>query len=89
MVFLAILFLQIEAVQGWTTFVNDIGTFFEFNIGAIVSDAEFKLRLIALLPQLPSSNQAFTGVNILSRDPLGPSFQQKKEFLKSVHKQKS
>ena len=30
-----------------------------------------------------------TGVNILSRDPLGPSFQQKKIELKSVHKQKS
>ena len=30
-----------------------------------------------------------SGVNILSRDPFGPSFQQKKEFFKSVQKQKS
>ena len=30
-----------------------------------------------------------TGVNILSRDPFGPSFQQKKIEVKSVHKQKS
>ena len=29
------------------------------------------------------------GVNILSIEPLGPSFQQKNEFLKSVQKQKS
>ena len=29
------------------------------------------------------------GVNILSPDPLGPSFQQKKIELKSVHKLKS
>ena len=37
------------------------------------------LHFCALLP----------GVNILSGDPLGPSFQQKKIELKSVHKQKS
>ena len=30
-----------------------------------------------------------SGVHILPRDPLGPSFQQKKIELKSVHKQKS
>ena len=30
-----------------------------------------------------------SGVNILSRDLLGPSFRQKNEFLKSVKKQKS
>ena len=32
---------------------------------------------------------SYAGVNILSRDLLGPSFQQKVKFLKSVHKQKS
>ena len=36
-----------------------------------------------------SSRELMSGVNILSRDPLGPTFQQKVKFLKSVHKQKS
>ena len=43
----------------------------------------------ALLHPIPMEHGPGTGVNILSHDHLGPSLQQKNEFLKSVHKQKS